>query len=817
MFFQNLRHAIRLLCKNLGVTTAALATLAIGIGATTAIFTVAYAVLLKPLPYDQPDQIVSLREVNASGRLVNFTDPNFEDIRAQSSALNGVAEFRNWQESVAGGAEPVRVGVAPVSQDFFSIMRVQPVLGRTFALDEQHFGAAPVALVAHSFWKQFLGARNDLTQIKLTIANQSVSVIGVLPSGFDFPGNAQIWIPRELFERLPSRSAHNWQVIARLRDGITPSKAHAELSSIARQIHQQYAPTVDMTDAAVVRLHDELAAPIRPALVVLLAAVAFLLLVACLNVANLLLAQTSARQSELSIRVALGAKPAQLLSQFLIETLLLSFLGGTLGVLAARVAVAGLLRLAPAELQNIRDISINGPVLAFAFGIMTTVALGLGVFSAHRAIRGGLHNTLATASRSHFPTLSSHRAASIIVVGQLAITLILLTGAGLLGRSLLHVLSVNPGFRTESVLTMDLALSYVDKPEAKTRRIAFVDSLLTRLRAVPGVSDVGGSNYLPLLDSGDHSDGAYVVLSPGQPPPRRMEELERMFHDSPNTGYAAYSVAADGFFTSLGIPLLRGRLFDDRDMIDGSQVAVISESLAREKWPDQEPLGRTIEFGNMDGDLRPLTVIGVVGDLRASSLESLPQPTVYVSYRQRPQATAHLAVVLRSSIEASALIPTVRQLVRDLDPGVPPEFSTFTRIVSSSLRARRFNLLLVGCFAGAALLLAGVGLYGVMAHSVVRRTGEIGVRITLGATRANILRLVLGQGARVTAIGVLIGIAGSLALTRAIRSLLFGLSPADPLTFAAVAFILITVALWACYVPARRASRVDPNVALRYE
>jgi predicted permease len=518
MFFQNLRHAIRLLYKNFAVTTAALATLAIGIGATTAVFTVAYAVLLKPLPYDQADQVVSLREVNASGRPVNFTDPNFEDIRAQSHSLQGVAEFRSWIASVTGGAEPVRVGVAPVSKDFFPIMRVQPVLGRDFAPEEQHFGAAPVALVAHSFWKQFLGSQTDFSKIKLTILNQSVSVIGVLPSGFDFPENSQVWVPRELFERYPSRTAHNWQVIARLRDGASVAQARAELGAIARQLHQQYAPDVDMTDAFVVRLQDELARPVRPALIVLLASVGFLLLVACLNVANLLLVQTAARQNEFSIRVALGAKRAQLLQQFLIEALLLSLCGGALGVLAARVAVAGLLRLAPAELQNLRGISVNPPVLLFAFAVMAAIAIGLGVSSARSAIRSSSQDGLSCGTRSHLPSVSSHRAASLIVVGQLAMTLILLTGAGLLGRSLLRVLSVSPGFRTEQVLTVDLSLSNVNKPEDKPRRVAFLNDLVSGLRAIPGVTDAGGIGYLPLV-AGDHPDGTYIVLSPGQAPP----------------------------------------------------------------------------------------------------------------------------------------------------------------------------------------------------------------------------------------------------------------------------------------------------------
>jgi predicted permease len=470
--------------------------------------------------------------------------------------------------------------------------------------------------------------------------------------------------------------------------------------------------------------------------------------------------------------------------------------------------------LAPSELRTIRGVTLSQPVLGFALSIMAAVAIGLGIFNARRAIRNS--RRLTESSRSHLSTLSGKHAASLIVVGQLAMTLILLTGAGLLGRSLFEVLSVNPGFRTERVLTMDLALASAGKAEEKTRRIAFLSDLLSGLKAIPGVTAVGGIDWLPLFEGGDNADGGYVILAPGQRAPT-MEEFESLYHHASDTGYASYSVASEGFFTSLGVPLLRGRLFDERDTVDAPHVALISESLAREKWPQEEPLGRTIEFGNMDGDLRPLTVVGVVGDIRANALESPPRPTIYVSYRQRPQAARYFFAVIRSSGDASAVVASARDLVHRLDPDVPPEFASFSAVVSGSQRARRFNLILVGFFAAAALLLAVVGLYGVTAHSVVRRTSEIGMRIALGATRANILRLVLAQGARVTTMGVALGLVGSLALTRAIRSLLFGLSPVDPLTFFSVALALIGVALLACYVPARRASRVDPNVALRYE
>jgi putative ABC transport system permease protein len=816
MLLENLRHAVRLLRKNIGVSSVALTTLAIGIGASTAIFSVAYTVLLKPLPYDRPNEIVRLSEVNAHGQRVNFADPNFEDIRREGRSLAGVAEFRAWLESVSGGAEPVRVTVAPVSGDFFSIMRVQPILGRGFAPDDHRFGAAPVVLVGHSFWKQFLGAAGDLSDVKLTLLNHSVSVIGVLPPGFDFPEHSEIWFPRETLERLPSRTAHNWQVVARLGDKVTPAEAHAEFSTLASQIHRQNMPDIDMTDVSVTRLQDELASPVRPALMVLLVAVGFLLLVACLNVANLLLVQTAARQKELGIRIAMGAKRPQILNQFLLEALLLSLSGGVLGVVFARAALEALLRLAPADLASVRGISINFPVLAFAFGIMVTIAVGLGLFSGYRAVGKGLQGVLTETRISELGGSPGHRVGRMLVVGQLAITLVLLTGAGLLGRSLLRVLSINPGFRTARVVTMDLALSFVEQPQDKVRRIALLNDLLSGLRAIPGVTDVGGTDAPPLAPGGS-ADGTYVVLDPGERAPSTIDEVAKLFHSSPNTGYANYSVASEGFFSTLSIPLESGRLFDDRDTIDAPHVALISESLAREKWPHQDPLGRSIEFGNMDGDLRPLTVVGVVGDVRSSTLEKPAEPTIYVNYRQRPQATSRFVVVIRSGAEPPSLIQTARTLVRRLDPNVPPDFSTFNAVVSESLHSRQFNLALVGFFAASALLLAIVGLYGVMAHSVARRTAEIGVRIALGATRANILGLVLAEGVRVTILGVIAGIIGSFALTRAIRSLLFGLSPADPATFTVVALLLVAVALLACFIPARRAAKVDPMVALRYE
>jgi predicted permease len=811
---QDLRYGLRMLARSPGFTAMAVLTLALGIGASTAIFSVVYGVLLRPLPYPQPDRIVELWEVDAKGGRMQFADPNFADVRSQNHSLQGVAEYAAWLASVSGGSEPTRSRVASVSCDFFPLMGVGPVLGRRFAEEEQRFGAAPVALVSYAYWKQHMGGSTDLSRMKLTIENKSCSIVGVLPPGFRFPWGSDIWIPRELWETLPSRTAHNWHVVARLREGVPLAQAHAELSGIAQSLKQQYGQDTDMTAVALSPLRNALTSDVRPALLVLLGAVGFLLLVACANVANLQLAQAAARERELAIRSALGAGKNRLVRQFLTEALLLTVTSGALGVLAALWGVDALLAMAPSNLPRLQDVAVNLPVLSFTCALSVAVAAALGVFTALRATSGDLQGALVERGQGHAATLRGQRLSRTIVVAQIAITLVLLAGAGLLGRSLLRVLSIDPGFRTQNVLTIDLALPSLERREDAAQRVAFLSELFSRLRAVPGVREVGGVNGLPLTTS--LADGTYILMNPQEKPPRSMQDLDPLFHDSTRTGHADYCVASEGYFHALGIPLRRGRLFDDRDTIDAPHVALISESLAGEKWPNQDPLGRTIEFGNMDGDLRLLTVVGVVGDIREDSLERRPRPTIYVNYRQRPPA-GEFTVVLFAGAQPAVVFPAARQIVRELDPNVPPSFSTFTEVFSASLKTRRFNLTLVGVFAATALLLAVAGIYGVMAYSVARRTHEIGVRMALGAGAPDVLRLVLGQGMLTTVVGVTMGIAGSFALTRAMQSLLFGVSTTDPVTLAGVALLLGSAALLASYIPARRATKVDPMVALRYE
>ena len=817
ILLRDLRFGARMLVKNAGFTLIAVFTLALGIGATTAIFSVVYGVLLRPLPYPKPDQIFQLWEVNAKGHRVNFTEPNFADIRSTSRSLAGLAECNAGPFTIAGGSEPTRTLAAEVSRDFFKVMGVSTLFGRGFNPEDQREGAAPVLLISYSYWQQYLGGSKDLSNLKLAADHKVFSVVGVMPKGFRFPDNVDFWVPREIYPPdNESRTAHNWHVYGRMQDGVTLAQARAEFTTIAHRLKQQYGQDIDMIDAAADRLQVAMTGQVRSALFLLLGAVSFLLLVACANVANLLLAQAARRERELAIRAALGADRRRLVWQFLMEAALLCGMGGMIGVFAARWGVDALIGLAPKELPRLDSVSLNLPVLLFALGLCILLAASLGILTAVRATSGDVRESLAEGGKQQAGGQRAQGVGRIIVAGQLAITLVLLVGAGLLGRSLLRVLSVDPGFRTEHVVTMDLSFASLgDKDAEKTLQVKKLNDLFDRLRAIPGVEAVGGANALPLA-SDFMANGTFLVLNPGQIP-TRMEDFERLMHDPSITGYADYCVTSEDYFRVLAIPLLRGRLFEDRDIMDAPHVAVINNALARSRWPNENPLGKTIEFGNMDGDLRLLTIVGVVGDARNSSLEVLPSPTVYVNYRQRPQSTDRFAVVISTALPPSAVVSASREIVREIDPDVPARFGTFAQIFSSSLAARQFNLTLLGAFAATALLLAVAGIYGVMAYTVSRRTREIGVRMALGAAAGDVLRMVLSQGLWTTVIGVAIGIAGSFALSRTMHSMLFEVNSADPLTLVGGALLLAAVSLLACWIPARRAMRVDPMVALRYE
>ena len=808
------RYALRQFRKNAGFTLVAVLTLALGIGATTAIFSVAYGVLLRPLPYPDPDRIVAIQEITSKGRPSRVADPNFDDFRDQSRSFQAIAKHNDYVVSVSGARQPTRTRIANVSPGFLGVFGVQPILGRGFDASDARKGAAPTLLVSYGYWRQSLGSSQDLSRSQLRIDDAVFSVIGVLPAGFRFPADVDLWLPADLEGENPSRTSHNYYAVGRLRDGVSVEQARQDVSAIARRIHDSASERGDylLADASVVPLRDSITGKARTPLLVLLAAVGFLLLVACANVANLLLAQVSARGRELAIRGAIGAVRGRLVRQFLTEALLLSLLGGALGVLGAYWGVAGLVALAPANLPRLESVSISVPVLAFALLLSTAVAAGLGAFTAARAASRSPREGLMDGGRGQAGSLGSQRAGRVIVAAQMAITLVLVVGAGLFGRSLMKVLEVDPGFRVDGILTMDVSLPWVDDPAKKAAQARFFSSLIDELARVPGVSRVGATSGLPL--DGGHPDGLFLVMTPDGNP-ITMDRLRVLFQQKERLGTADYVAATPGYFQALAIPLVRGRHFDERDAAGAPHVAVISESLARERWPGQDPIGQTIEFGNMDGDLRLITVVGIVGDTHEYGLDAPPRPTVYVNLLQRPRAA--ISVAMRVETETRSVASAARGILQRLDPEVPTRLRTLAQVSSAALGPRRFNVMLIGFFAVTALLLATIGVFGVMAYAVSRRTREIGVRVALGAGKGDVRRMIVGQGLRTILAGVAIGIAGSVALTRSVESLLFGVAPTDPLTFGSVTLLLVGAGLLACYLPARRAMQLDPVEALRHE
>jgi putative ABC transport system permease protein len=827
--WSDLRYAARTLAKSRGFAIVAVITLALGIGASTSIFSVVDAVLLRPLPYPNPQRIVTVWEQEPDGQRAHLADPNFLDFRAQNRTLSALAVFSYGPESVSGGSEPVRANVAYVSQDFFKALGVGPFRGRAFAPGELVAHGAPAMIVSYGFWQQFLGGAPDLSHIRLSMDETAYPVIGVMPRGFDFPSGVSAWVATERYGWGTSRTSHNGLGIGRLREDVTLEQARADLDTIARRIHAQYAKTEGasdyfLTDATVIPLADEMVGNVRGALLALFAAVLLLFLVAAANVAGLLLARTAAQRKELAVRAALGAGRGRLVQQLLAESLVLSFAGGALGILLAVWTTNLLPAIVPADLPRRGGIAANAVVLLFTLAATLIVAVGLGLFTAWRASRVDPNDALTASSRGYSGTTQKFRSA--IVVGEIAATLVLLIGAGLLGRSFLRLVSISPGFSGTNLLVMKFspplsqaAMTFRETQADIRRQSQFVDGALARIRAIPGVESAGITGAASILYAGIYGlpDGEFSILN-GQPAPATTGEWNRFTRNKNQTGEADYAVASAGFFRALGIPLISGRLFGAEDGSEAPNVALISQKLARDKWPHEDPIGQVIFFGNMDGIMKPMTIVGVVGDVRAEGLDQPPTPIIYVDYRQRGLGVnSSPAIIIRAALPAGVIVPAARAAFRQLDPNIPVQFSTFAEALGGWLAEKRFLLLLAGIFAGAALLLAAVGIYGLVAHSVTRRTQEIGIRMAFGAQQRDVLRLVVGESARLAAIGIVVGVVLSLALTRLMASFLFGVTPADPLTFVSVAAMLSAVALLASYIPSRRAMRVDPIVALRYE
>ena len=808
---QDLRFAIRQARRAPAFTTIAALTLALGIGATTAIFSVVSGVVLKPLPFPEPSRILQLWEVGPRGDRIHFADPNFDDIRAQSRTLEGVAELNANPTTVVAQGEATPTIYSEVSRDFFHVLGVRAAAGRLFADDEQREGAAPAAVISYGFWQQHYGGAPSAIGSTLSVDGTLATIVGVLPPELEHPAGTEVGMPRELERRLPSRTAHNWSVVARLRPGATVDDAQRELSAIARRLKLEYGDETGTVDAAVVPLQDQIVGPVRRTLYLLFGASALLLAIACTNVVNLLVARMAARESELALRVAIGAGRGRILQQLLVEASLLAALGGIGGLLLAIGGARVLVALRPADLPRAADVAVDGRVLLFAVLASALTAIALGVIAAWR---GGssrdLRASLASASRTQAAGASG-RVRGALVVAQLALSVVLLVGAGLLARSFLKLMQVDPGFRTRDVVVAELSLPGAGDSAKRARRVQYLDEAVDRLRAIPGVRAVGGSSVVPLGDGG--GNGTFGVLDRADQQ-LTMPILQQLFQDRTRTGYAEFRVASPGYFAALQIPVVQGRVFDDRDRAGTPHVGVISASLARKRWPGESAIGKVIEYGNMDGDLTPITIVGIVGDVREASLAEDPRPTVYVDYRQRPAQAGNFALV--ASIDHGAPVAeAVRRSLAGLRGDIPARLTTIETLVSRSVAERRFMLLLVGVFAGVALLLATVGVYGVIAYLVTQRERELGIRVALGARRGDIMRLVLRQGATLALTGALLGAGVALAATRVLSGMLYEISASDPISFIGVTAMLCLVALLASLPPARRAARAEPMSVLR--
>jgi putative ABC transport system permease protein len=794
--FQDLRYGARLLIKRPAFTAIAIITLALGIGANTAIFSVVNGVLLRPLPYPEPERLVTLR--------FNQSLPDLEDIRSQSQTFEHFGGVVMQALDYTSEAEPVQVQAALCNRDLFGALGAKPATGRTISEDEDSYGGPPVVVLSHGFWQRHFGGDANVIGRAITLSGNSYTIIGVMPADFTMPReNPDVWAAVRVANANAARfrGVHFLRTYFRLKQGVSVAQAQAEFENIDRWLEQQYPEENKGRQTAMIPLHERVVGNTRPALLVLFGAVGLVFLIACANFANLLLARAASRQQEIVIRAALGAGRGRLIRQMLTESVLLSVLGGACGLVLAMWGIDLLIALKPANLPRLSAIGIDVWVLGFTLAVSILTGVIFGLVPAFSSSRLNVNEALKEGGRGTTGGSARHLIRSLLVVSEVALALVLLIGAGLLIKGFLLLWRVDPGFRTEDMLTMRIEL-----PEARYREVAkqmqFRQQALDELNSQAGVRAAMVSE-LPL--SGDSLTHNFIIE--GRPPLAVGEapELETR------------TVSRD-YFATMDIPLLRGREFTASDRMGAPVVGMVNESFVREYFPNEEVMGARIRWARANPPVW-MTIIGVVGDVKHFGLNQPEQPAFYGLYEQLDQPWKRwMYVVARSEQDSASLAALVKSQVWKVDNRIPvTKVQTMSEVMAASVAEQWFNMLLLGLFAGVAMLLAGVGIYGVMSYSVTQRTHEIGVRMALGASSGDVLGMVLRQGAVVTLAGVALGLGGSFALTRLMSSLLYGVSATDPATFAIISAALVAVALAACYIPARRATRVDPMIALRYE
>ena len=812
---QDIRYAARKLMRSPGFTTIAVATLALAIGATTAVFSLVNGVLLTPLPYPQPEQLVLVGSTrtgaDADDGVVAMSLLDFRDYRAGSTSLAHMAAIANETRNLSGdGAQPLRLRSARVSASFFDVFTLPMQQGRGFAANEEVDGAGRVVVLSDGLWRSHFGADPRMVGRAITLDGDPYTVVGIAPPGFSYPSDRDIWLPLapQAWEEDPgNRGAHYLRGVGRLKPGATAAAAKAELATIGAQLARQYPESNTNFGATAEPLREQMVGDVRPALYAMLGAVGFVLLIACANVANLLLVRAASRETELAIRTALGAARGRLVRQLVTESLLLSIAGAVVGSAIALWIVDAVVAFGPEGLPRLGEVTVDARVLGFTALVAVVTGLAFGLVPAWHAARSETGQMLRESGRGTSHRAATNRTRALLVVSEFALAVVLLVGAGLLIRSFVRLIQVDPGFDVEHVVTFTVSLPSGKYPYDRQQR-AFADGVIERMERLPGVQSAAIAFGRPLERSTVRTTFD-VDGRPPNPPERR-------------TVVDVRSTTPD-FFRTLGIPLVRGRLYTSDDRNGRPQVIVVNEEFVKRYFPNEEAIGKSITLGwsrdtaeNAPSITISGEIIGVVANIKQYGLDSDPYPTTFIPYHQHP--LDEVSVLVLSTAEPRAVQASARAQVRELDPDLPLyAMTTMEQALSDSVAQPRFYMMLLAGFAGVALLLAALGIYGVISYTVSQRTRELGIRIALGATRQKVVGLVLGRGLVLTVVGVTVGLVAAFWLTRILASMLFGVESMDPLTYASVAIVLVGVAALASWVPARRAARVDPVIAMRAE